>query len=51
MNEAHLSKRLQTVANYVPRRSRLADIGSDHGYLPTWLYLNGRLDFGLVERS
>lgn len=48
MNEAHLSKRLQTVANYVPRRSRLADIGSDHGYLPTWLYLNGRLDFGLA---
>ena len=32
-----LSKRLQTIAQFVPQGSICADIGSDHGYLPIYL--------------
>lgn len=38
MSGIHLSKRLATVAQFVPENSRLADIGSDHAFLP--IYLN-----------
>ncbi|WP_071131562.1 tRNA (adenine(22)-N(1))-methyltransferase [Enterococcus timonensis] len=43
MNERNLSKRLQMVADLVPRQSFLADIGSDHGYLPVHLLLNQQI--------
>lgn len=44
MRTMELSPRLRSVANLVPRGARLADIGTDHAYLPTWLILHGVID-------
>lgn len=48
LNTDKLSIRLETVAKYVPKDSRLADIGSDHAYLPSYLAKNGRISFGIA---
>lgn len=43
MDYTHLSKRLHRVGEFVPEGSILADIGSDHAYLPAYLVLNKRI--------
>ncbi len=48
MNEQTLSMRLERVAAHVPQGARLADIGSDHGYLPVALALRGAIEAGVA---
>ena len=38
-----LSKRLQAVARLVAPGSRLAGVGTDHGYVPIWLFEQGQI--------
>lgn len=48
MNHTELSKRLETVGRFVPETARLADIGSDHAYLPVALMLKGIIGFAVA---
>ena len=48
MDAENLSKRLAAVAAQVPKGSRLADIGSDHAYLPAHLLMTGQIDFAVA---
>ncbi|MBM7577615.1 tRNA (adenine(22)-N(1))-methyltransferase [Jeotgalibacillus terrae] len=43
MNSSQLSQRLQAVADYVGRDEIVADIGSDHAYLPCYLVKKNRI--------
>ncbi|UQS85437.1 class I SAM-dependent methyltransferase [Apilactobacillus apisilvae] len=49
MDANHLSQRLKKVSDYVPINGRLADIGSDHAYLPLYLMKNGKLDYAIAS--
>lgn len=44
-----LDTRLRTAADMVPQGARLADIGSDHAYLPIALCLENRIEFALAS--
>ncbi|WP_028694177.1 tRNA (adenine(22)-N(1))-methyltransferase [Pseudomonas cremoricolorata] len=51
MNEQTLSLRLERVSANIPQGARLADIGSDHGYLPIALYLRGVIEAGVAGEA
>ena len=43
-----LSARLLTVAGFVRQGSRIADVGTDHGYIPVYLAQTGRISSALA---
>ncbi len=45
MDEIRLTPRLLTAAELVEPGARVADVGTDHGYLPVWLRQTGRSPF------
>lgn len=48
MNSDRLSKRLETVATYIPDGFSFADIGSDHAYLPCYMAKKDRVSFAIA---
>ena len=41
--QPELTPRLRLLADWVPQGAAFADVGTDHGYLPTWLMVRGRV--------
>jgi tRNA (adenine22-N1)-methyltransferase len=48
LNTEKLSERLEAVAQFVPYGSKVADIGSDHAYLPCYLVKKGLVPFAIA---
>jgi len=47
--ELRLQPRLACLADCVPEGARLADVGTDHAYLPVWLLLHGRISAAIAS--
>ena len=47
-NLPRLTSRLATIAALVPYGARLADVGTDHAYLPVYLAARGIIPFGIA---
>ncbi len=48
MNIEKLSNRLEKVVSYIPTGSRIADIGSDHAYLPCYAISKGVASYAIA---
>ncbi|WP_264803258.1 tRNA (adenine(22)-N(1))-methyltransferase [Cytobacillus sp. NCCP-133] len=48
MNTEKLSNRLEAVTKYIPMGTRVADIGSDHAYLPCYAVKKGIVPFAIA---
>ncbi len=48
-NPISLSDRLRAAAELCREGARVADVGTDHAYLPLWLLLEGRIRGGVVS--
>ncbi|MDZ5470961.1 tRNA (adenine(22)-N(1))-methyltransferase TrmK (plasmid) [Bacillus sp. 31A1R] len=48
MNSEKLSNRLATVVKYIPKGFKIADIGSDHAYLPCHVVAQGLVPFAIA---
>lgn len=44
-----LTPRLALIASWVPPGAKLADVGTDHAYLPVWLTLHGRVTSAIAS--
>ena len=40
----HIGSRLETIGRLVPQGAVVADVGTDHAYLPVWLIEQGRIE-------
>ena len=49
MKELRLQPRLAHIASLVPQGARLADIGTDHGYLPVYLLRSGAIKSAIAS--
>lgn len=49
MNLPKISKRLEAAASFAQRGVRIADIGTDHAYLPIYLYTAGMITGGVAS--
>jgi len=49
MRPLELTARLAAVASLVPEGCRLADVGTDHAFLPVWLLQSGRVERAIAS--
>ena len=49
MDHIHLSKRLQAIRAFIEPNERLADIGTDHAFLPIDLVQRGIIKFAVAS--
>ncbi len=49
MKTPKLTERLYKIAQLVKENSRVADIGTDHAYLPVYLVNTGKIDFAIAS--
>ncbi|WP_288550846.1 tRNA (adenine(22)-N(1))-methyltransferase TrmK [uncultured Lacticaseibacillus sp.] len=49
MDHIHLSKRLQAISSFIEAGERVADIGTDHAFLPIYLVQQQRINFAIAS--